>query len=115
VSPPWNSTRRGGWDEPYRLPAFYELHVWAWKDNRSGTFADWNPAVACDECTGEDRTLRSDGWAATNTTLTPAPATRIRGRCPLHAHAQWRRAHSGHSPPSWGASRRRAANVWSSW
>lgn len=37
----------------YRLPAFYELHVWAWKENRSGTFADWNPAVSCDEYTGE--------------------------------------------------------------
>ena len=36
----------------YRLPAFYELHVWAWKSNRSGTFTDWNPAVACDEYTG---------------------------------------------------------------
>jgi len=36
----------------YRLPAFYELHVWAWKSNRSGTFTDWNPAVTCDEYTG---------------------------------------------------------------
>jgi hypothetical protein len=33
----------------YRLPAFYELHVWAWRDNRFGTFVDWNPAVSCDE------------------------------------------------------------------
>lgn len=32
----------------YRLPAFYELHVWAWKENPSGTFADWNPHVSCD-------------------------------------------------------------------
>ncbi len=23
------------------------LHVWAWKENPSGLFADWNPAVAC--------------------------------------------------------------------
>ncbi len=30
----------------------YELHVWAWKSNRSGTFTDWNPAVTCDEYTG---------------------------------------------------------------
>jgi hypothetical protein len=37
----------------YGLPAFYELHVWAWQDNPSGTFADWNPAVSCDEYTGE--------------------------------------------------------------
>lgn len=32
----------------YRLPAFYQLHVWAWKRNPNGTFADWNPAVSCD-------------------------------------------------------------------
>jgi hypothetical protein len=31
----------------YRLPAFYELHVWAWKDNSFGTFVDWNPDVSC--------------------------------------------------------------------
>jgi hypothetical protein len=24
------------------------LHVWAWKDNPSGLFADWNPKVTCD-------------------------------------------------------------------
>lgn len=33
----------------YRLPAFYELHVWAWKSNPKGTFVDWNPRVSCDE------------------------------------------------------------------
>jgi len=32
----------------FRLPAFYELHVWAWRDNANGTFADWNPGVSCD-------------------------------------------------------------------
>jgi hypothetical protein len=31
----------------YGLPAFFELHVWAWRDNPSGTFADWNPRVSC--------------------------------------------------------------------
>jgi hypothetical protein len=31
----------------YALPAFYELHVWAWRDNPSGAFADWNPRVDC--------------------------------------------------------------------
>lgn len=35
-----------------RLPAFYELHVWAWKRNSSGTFADWNPRVSCVHFTG---------------------------------------------------------------
>ncbi len=28
-------------------PDFYELHVWAWKDNPFGTFVDWNPRVSC--------------------------------------------------------------------
>ena len=37
----------------YGLPAFYELHVWAWKHNSKGTFVDWNPAVSCDDYTGE--------------------------------------------------------------
>ena len=32
----------------YGLPAFYELHVWAWRDNPTGTFADMNPTVSCD-------------------------------------------------------------------
>jgi len=33
----------------YRLPAFYELHVWAWRDNPFGVFVDWNPDVSCAE------------------------------------------------------------------
>ncbi|MEJ2710593.1 MAG: hypothetical protein P8074_23475 [Anaerolineales bacterium] len=32
----------------YGLPAFYELHVWAWQDNPNGVFADWNPKVSCE-------------------------------------------------------------------
>jgi hypothetical protein len=32
----------------YGLPAFYELHVWAWEDNPNGSFADWNTRVSCD-------------------------------------------------------------------
>lgn len=31
----------------YGLPAFYELHVWAWENNPNGAFADWNPKVSC--------------------------------------------------------------------
>jgi hypothetical protein len=33
----------------YGNPPFYELHVWAEKDNPNGTFADWNPTVTCDD------------------------------------------------------------------
>lgn len=32
----------------YGLGPFYELHVWAWKKNRTGAFADMNPDVSCD-------------------------------------------------------------------
>jgi hypothetical protein len=33
----------------YGLPAFYELHVWAWENNPSGSFADFNARVTCDK------------------------------------------------------------------
>jgi hypothetical protein len=39
----------------YALPAFYELHVWAWRDNPGGTFADWNVRVACSGDEGTER------------------------------------------------------------
>jgi hypothetical protein len=32
---------------PYELPDFYELHLWLWKSNPLGLFADWNPRVSC--------------------------------------------------------------------
>ena len=32
----------------YGLPAFYELHVWAWEHNPNGSFAVWNTQVSCD-------------------------------------------------------------------
>ncbi len=37
-------------DNPNRfgLPAFYQLHVWAWRDNPNGAFVDWNPRVSCE-------------------------------------------------------------------
>ncbi|MCX5512431.1 hypothetical protein [Kaistia algarum] len=38
----------------YGLGPFYELHVWAWKPNPKGTFADMNPDVACDAAGGHD-------------------------------------------------------------
>jgi hypothetical protein len=33
----------------YGIPAFYELHVWALKNNPNGAFADWNPRVSCED------------------------------------------------------------------
>jgi hypothetical protein len=37
-------------DAPNRfgLPAFYTLHVWAWKDNPNGAFVNWHPNVSCE-------------------------------------------------------------------
>lgn len=32
----------------YGLDPFYELHVWAWRPNPTGHFADNNPKVSCD-------------------------------------------------------------------
>jgi hypothetical protein len=37
----------------FGLPAFYTLHVWAWKDNPNGTFTNWNPTVSCDGFSGQ--------------------------------------------------------------
>src|SRR5882762_5719407 len=36
------------WEAPNRfgLPAFYTLHVWAWKDNPRGAFVNWHPNVS---------------------------------------------------------------------
>ncbi len=44
----------------YGLPAFYELHVWAWKSNPAGMFADWNPRVSCEEFVGDAAMHGSD-------------------------------------------------------
>lgn len=32
----------------YGIPAFFELHVWAWRDNPNGAFVDWNNRVRCE-------------------------------------------------------------------
>jgi hypothetical protein len=31
----------------FGLPAFYTLHVWAWKNNPNGAFVNWHPNVSC--------------------------------------------------------------------
>jgi hypothetical protein len=38
----------------------YALHVWLWKDNPSGLFADWNPRVHCPK-KGKARSERPTG------------------------------------------------------
>ena len=43
-------------DSPNRfgLPAFYTLHVWAWKDNPNGAFVNWHPNVSCESFSGQN-------------------------------------------------------------
>ena len=38
----------------FGLPAFYTLHVWAWKENPNGTFVNWHPKVSCDGFTTQN-------------------------------------------------------------
>jgi hypothetical protein len=39
----------------FGLPAFYTLHVWAWKENPNGAFVNWHPKVSCDGFSGGSR------------------------------------------------------------
>jgi hypothetical protein len=32
----------------FGLPAFYTLHVWAWKANPTGMFVNWHAKVSCE-------------------------------------------------------------------
>jgi hypothetical protein len=36
----------------FGLPAFYTLHVWAWKNNPTGMFVNWHANVSCDSFSG---------------------------------------------------------------
>jgi len=61
VADAWNANHQGPpqlmgqlfhlFDAPNRfgLPAFYTLHVWAWKDNPKGAFVNWHPNVSCEQ------------------------------------------------------------------
>jgi hypothetical protein len=60
IAETWNATHTGPpelmgqlfhlFESPNRfgLPAFYTLHVWAWKNNPKGAFVNWHPRVSCD-------------------------------------------------------------------
>ena len=64
IADAWNATHDGPpemmgqlfhlFEAPNRfgLPAFYTLHVWAWKDNPQGAFVNWHPKVSCDSFAG---------------------------------------------------------------
>jgi hypothetical protein len=63
----WNATHAGPpelmgqlfhyFEAPNRfgLPAFYTLHVWAWKENPTGSFVNWHANVSCDAFSGQNR------------------------------------------------------------
>ena len=36
----------------FGLPRFYTLHVWAWKENPTGSFVNWNQRISCDSFNG---------------------------------------------------------------
>ncbi len=38
----------------FGLPAFYTLHVWAWKESPTGTFVNWHKNISCDAFGGGD-------------------------------------------------------------
>src|SRR3954470_2434307 len=62
----WNATHAGPpelmgqlfhlFESPNRfgLPAFYTLHVWAWKESPTGTFVNWHANVSCDAFKGQN-------------------------------------------------------------
>ena len=62
----WNATHSGPpelmgqffhlFTSPNRfgLPAFYTLHVWAWKENPKGAFVNWHPDVSCASFAGQN-------------------------------------------------------------
>jgi hypothetical protein len=31
----------------FSVPSFFELHVWAWRNNPQGSYVDWNDHVSC--------------------------------------------------------------------
>ncbi len=38
----------------YGLPAFYTLHVWAWKPSPTGAFVNWHADVSCESFDGKE-------------------------------------------------------------
>ncbi len=48
-------------DEAHGFEPHYELHVWLYRDNPSGTFMQYNPDVRCPEETAAEREVRTAG------------------------------------------------------
>jgi hypothetical protein len=39
----------------FGLPAFYTLHVWAWKENPTGMFVNWHSDISCESFSGQNQ------------------------------------------------------------
>jgi hypothetical protein len=39
----------------FGLPAFYTLHVWAWKESPTGAFVNWHSNVSCEAFSGQNQ------------------------------------------------------------
>ena len=39
----------------FGLPAFYTLHVWAWKESPTGSFVNWHQNVSCNAFSGKQQ------------------------------------------------------------
>ena len=72
----------------FGLPAFYTLHVWAWKENPKGAFVNWHPNVSCQSFVGQ--TPLSQGYIDA-----PGQALSIclpdRRGCPHHSTTESKR------------------------
>ena len=53
----------------YGLAPFFELHVWAWRDNPNGAFVDWNNKVTCERSVALQANEEAKGWIV----LQPSP------------------------------------------
>src|SRR5262245_59245194 len=77
----------------FGLPAFYTLHVWAWKPRPTGPFVNWHANVPCDAYSGQHP------WSPWRRPLGVTKATWRRERWELRTslgqHAERRRAAPG--------------------
>jgi hypothetical protein len=77
----------------FGLPAFYTLHVWAWKPSLTGPFVNWHANVSCDAYSGQHP------WSPRGRPLGVTKATRRRELwelgISLGQHAERRRAAPG--------------------
>ena len=54
ISPGVPPTLLGQQFHPHSTLPIYKLHIWLWRDNPRGAFADWNPKVSCEHAAQAD-------------------------------------------------------------